>query len=103
MKEISEERANELDAAWKAASDTERLSLPRMSWFAADRVIFYEEQPSPLERTAAARIAALEAENNFVREKINAYVQAGFDPSMMGPTLDDIRHHLKVADSEHSD
>ena len=56
-----------------------------------------------LVRDKAARVAELEAENNFVREKINAYVKSGFDPSAMGPTLDDIRYHLKVFDLEHSD
>lgn len=49
-------------------------------------------------RELEARLQVLEAENNFVREKINAYVKSGFDPSMMGATLDDIRHQLKVND-----
>ena len=45
---------------------------------------------------AEARIANLEAENAYVREKIKACIESRFDPGMMGPTLDDIRHHLKI-------
>lgn len=45
---------------------------------------------------AASRIAELEAENNFVREKIANYIASNFDPGMMAPTLDDIRHGLKI-------
>lgn len=52
------------------------------------------------EAALRSRVAALEAENNFVRETINAYVASGFDPSMMGRILDDIRHHLKVVDPD---
>lgn len=44
----------------------------------------------------AARIAELEAEIGYVRKKLAEYVQSNFDPGMMGPTLDDIRHHLKI-------
>ena len=61
MKEISKERAEELDAAWNAATDTQRLSMNRMSWFGADTVTYYEETPSKLELKAAARIEKLEA------------------------------------------
>lgn len=60
MKEVSQERAHELDAAWKAASELERLTMNRMSWFGSDKMTYYEEEPSRLERMAAARIAELE-------------------------------------------
>ena len=60
MKEISKERAEELDAAWNAATDTQRLSMNRMSWFGADTVTYYEETPSKLELKAAARIEKIE-------------------------------------------
>ena len=58
---ISKERADELDAKWEAASPTERLRLPRLSWFAADDVTYFETPPSKLELQAADRIAELEA------------------------------------------
>lgn len=34
----------------------------------------------------------------FVMKKLREYVDANFDPSMMGPTLDDLRHELGVDD-----
>lgn len=62
MKAITQERAEELDAAWKAASEMERLTMNRMSWFSGGgSTEYYEEEPSRLERAAAARIATLEA------------------------------------------
>ena len=60
MKEITKERAEELDAAWNAATDTQRLSMNRMSWFGADSISYFEETPSKLELVAAARIKELE-------------------------------------------
>lgn len=43
---------------------------------------------------AAARIAELEAVILHVKGKITEYVDSNFDPGMMAPTLDDIRHYL---------
>ena len=60
MASISKERADEIDAAWQAASMTERLSLQRCQWFAADTTTYYELPPTELERYAAKRIAELE-------------------------------------------
>ncbi|MBX9862927.1 MAG: hypothetical protein K2Y42_09265 [Hyphomicrobium sp.] len=94
--EISEQRAEELRAAWDAATPTERLSLNRVSWFSAGQdVTYWENTPSELERAAASRIAALEADVTFVRELLARYADANFDPSMMGPTLDEIRWHFE--------
>ncbi len=62
MGEITKERADEITAAWDAASDTARLSMPRMHWVnAGDATSYFEEKPSKLELKAAARIADLEA------------------------------------------
>lgn len=62
MIEISKERADEIDAAWNAATATERLSLPRMSWLCVGGdTSYFESEPSELEKLAAARIAFLEA------------------------------------------
>lgn len=47
-------------------------------------------------RDHTERIAELEAENAYVRQKIAGYVASRFDPGMMAPTLDDIRWHLKI-------
>lgn len=60
--EISKERADELDAAWQAASDTQRLSMNRVSWFSAETTTYFEETPSKLELSAAAHIKVLEDE-----------------------------------------
>lgn len=61
MREISKERADELDSQWNAASDTQRLSLNRVSWLCvAPDTTYYESEPPPLEKKAAARIAELE-------------------------------------------
>jgi hypothetical protein len=61
MKEITKERAEELDAAWKAATDTQRLTMNRMSWFSSDgSATYWEEEPSTLEKAAGARIKNLE-------------------------------------------
>ena len=49
---------------------------------------------------ASERVAQLESENLYVREKIADYVASNFDPSMMGRTLDDIRHHLQKPEIE---
>ncbi len=83
MKEISQERAMELDAAWKDATYTQRLSMPRMSWFAADSVTYYEEQPSKLELMAADRIAALEAVLGEARLQLE-YLHEKFQPTGSG-------------------
>lgn len=58
--EITKERADELTAAWEAATDTQRLSMNRISWFGSDTIKYFEEKPSKLELKAAARIAELE-------------------------------------------
>ncbi len=61
MRKISKERAEEIDAAWQAATPTERLRLPRMSWLSVgDDIDYYEENPPKLELDAADRIEALE-------------------------------------------
>jgi hypothetical protein len=61
--EISEERFDELNAAWEAATPTERLRLNRTSWFCVGGkgTSYYEHKPSELEQHAATRIAELEA------------------------------------------
>jgi hypothetical protein len=64
MIKISKERAEELDAAWKAASDIQRLRLHRLSWFAGETVSYYEEKPSRLELVAADYIDELEKRIN---------------------------------------
>lgn len=61
MKEISKDRADEIDAAFHAASPTQRLSLPYMSWIASNTVTYYEHSPQPLSLKASERIAELEA------------------------------------------
>ena len=77
LNEISKERAEAIDAAWNAASDTQRLGMPRMSWIGADAVTYYEEQPSKLELKAAARIAELEAALTALMRKSADHIIAG--------------------------
>lgn len=75
MAKISKERAEEIDAAWQAATPTERLRLPRMSWLSVgDDCDYYEENPPKLELDAADRIEALES---ALREIANGEVDAG--------------------------
>lgn len=73
MPEISEDRANELNAAWDAANSTQRLRMPRVSWFAADTVSYFEEKPSKLELAAADRIAKLEDALRRAKQKLVLY------------------------------
>lgn len=47
-------------------------------------------------RVKDERIAELEADIAFVRAKIGEYIKSGCDPDMMAPTIDDIRHYLKL-------
>jgi hypothetical protein len=61
MVAISKERADELDVAWQAATDVERLSLNRVEWWSAEKTTYFEVEPSKLEKMAASRIAELEA------------------------------------------
>lgn len=60
--EVSKERADEIDAAWQAASMTERLSMPRLQWLSVGDgdTKFWELRPTTLEVFAADRIAKLE-------------------------------------------
>lgn len=61
-KEITKARADEINAAWDAATSTQRLSMPRIQWFSVGGdTTYYETTPSQLELAAAARIAELEA------------------------------------------
>lgn len=61
--EVSKERAEEIHAAWEAASPIERLRLPRLEWvtIGGKGTSYFEHQPSKLESDAADRIAELEA------------------------------------------
>ena len=64
---ISREYADKILAAWEAASPTERLRLPRMSWVAVDDTVYFETPPSKLELQAADRIDDLEFEIEVLR------------------------------------
>jgi hypothetical protein len=61
MVAISKERADELDVAWQAATDVERLSLNRVEWWSAEKTTYFEVEPSKLEKMAASRIAEIES------------------------------------------
>jgi hypothetical protein len=61
LSEITKEQAEAIDAAWHAASPTERLTMKRLQWISSgDRTSYFENEPSNLERQAATRIAELE-------------------------------------------
>lgn len=64
-KKITKERADEITAAWDAATDVQRLGMPRIQWLYVsggnDETDYWEHEPPPLEKAAAARIAELEA------------------------------------------
>jgi len=62
MTEISKERAEELEAAWDAATPTERLRMPRLQWLCVGQdTSYFEIKPSELELAAAAEIERLRA------------------------------------------
>ena len=61
MNDISKEKADEMLAAWDAASLTERLVMDRVNWITVHDTSYYVTKPSELERNAAARILKLEA------------------------------------------
>ena len=70
MSEITKERAEELDAAWRAADSVERLRLHRMEWFnAGDGTTYFEVLPSKLELVAHAEILRLRALVASTQEK----------------------------------
>lgn len=64
-KRITKERADEITAAWDAATDVQRLGMPRIQWLYMSggngETDYWEHEPPPLEKAAAARIAELEA------------------------------------------
>lgn len=64
-KKITKERADEITAAWDAATDVQRLGMQRIQWLYVsggnDETDYWEHEPPPLEKAAAARIAELEA------------------------------------------
>jgi hypothetical protein len=94
-RKITSERADELTAAWDAASSTERLSMKRIQWFSAGNdTTFWEMDPSPLETKAADRIAELEA---ALRELVAAVDEQGdgLDPTVrLVQAMRDAKSHL---------
>lgn len=56
MNDISKEKADEMMAAWDAASLTERLVMDRVNWITVHDTSYYVTSPSKLEKNAAARI-----------------------------------------------
>ena len=95
MTDITKERADELHAAWEAASDTQRLTMNRMSWFGAETISYFEHQPSNLERKAAARIEALEEALRWYVKHVQGCEGTDFlSDSHCG---DDDEPHLSVA------
>lgn len=72
-KKITKERADEITAAWDAATDVQRLGMQRIQWLYVsggnDETDYWEHEPPPLEKAAAARIAELEVQLSSMREE----------------------------------
>ena len=94
-KKITKERADEITAAWDAATDVQRLGMQRIQWLYVsggnDETDYWEHEPPPLEKAAAARIAELEASLGKINalidspSRFNADVQAVLD-SVIDPS-----------------
>lgn len=97
MPTVSEDRAKELDDAWEAATDTQRLTMNRISWFSdGETTTYIEEKPSKLEVAAAERIADLEAQIAAIKSELESVglMLAYHDPGVPTVAIRPGQYHL---------